>query len=53
MIEQIGGGFEKTLLMAADKLRKNIGPAFKNNDYLKTNTALRMPALECLSYFTR
>jgi len=44
MIERIGSGFEKTLLKAADKLRKNIGTTFKNNDQLKTNTALQIEA---------
>jgi hypothetical protein len=33
---------EKTLFKAADKLRKNIDAGFKNNDQLKTNTALQM-----------
>jgi len=36
--------FEKTLFQAADKLRKNIAAGFKNNDQLKTNTALQMEA---------
>ncbi len=50
-----GNGLEQTLWLVADKpatqmagkLRKNIDAAFKNNDRLKTNTALQMPALEC------
>jgi D-ribose pyranose/furanose isomerase RbsD len=35
---------EKTLFRATDKLRKNIDAVFKNNDQLKTNTALQMEA---------
>jgi len=33
--------FEQTLFKATDKLRKNIDAGFKNNDQLKTNTALQ------------
>jgi hypothetical protein len=37
-------GLEQTLWLTADKLQKNIGTAFKNNDQLKTNTSLQMDA---------
>jgi len=37
-------GSEQTLWQTADKLQKNIGTAFKNNDQLKNNTALQMEA---------
>ena len=36
--------FEKTLFNAADKLPKNIGIGFKNNDQLKRNTSLHKEA---------
>ena len=36
--------FEKTLFKAANKLRKNIAAGFKNNNQIKTNTALQMDA---------
>lgn len=37
-------GFIKALFKAADKLQKNIDTDFKNNDQLKTDTALQMEA---------
>ncbi len=36
--------FEKTLFKAAEKMRKNIDAAFKNNDQLKTNTSQQIEA---------
>jgi hypothetical protein len=37
-------GLEQTLWLAPDKLQTNIGTVSKNNDLLKTNTALQMEA---------